>query len=278
MDSRRQAQIIEPNILKTSKLGGYRVKFTLKDCKVDEQFETLEEARAFRDKINALREQKALENIKVQLDYKEYPDNLIKALGFDDIFDIYEYFETRYEVVKQRLTDREEKIIDLLYKEHQTLQETGKEFGVSRDRIRQIAFKALKKIKHYTRYFEIGEYVNKAELAKKEYEEYLKNKKYNWDYESAKKFVADYEEEHKKEVAINGEVRIDYLDLSVRSSNCLKRAGIKTIKELLEYIGDNPFDKLIRIRNMGRKSMGEIIKSLIAHDLLDEPQKWDEVG
>lgn len=51
---------------------------------------------------------------------------------------------------------------------------------------------------------------------------------------------------------------IDELELSVRSYNCLKRAGINTIGDLRQ----RSFDDLTRVRNMGRKSLNEILLKL----------------
>jgi len=53
---------------------------------------------------------------------------------------------------------------------------------------------------------------------------------------------------------------IDELDLSVRAMNCLKRAGFKTVGELVKNIDGS--DDLKRFRNMGRKSAGEIMQKL----------------
>ena len=53
------------------------------------------------------------------------------------------------------LTDREERVLRLRYglddNHPRTLEEVGKEFGVTRERIRQIEVKAIKKLKHPTR-------------------------------------------------------------------------------------------------------------------------------
>lgn len=54
------------------------------------------------------------------------------------------------------------------------------------------------------------------------------------------------------------DMTIDELDLSVRSFNCLKRAGIETVEDLL-LITD---EKFIKIRNMGKKSRDEVEKKL----------------
>lgn len=49
-------------------------------------------------------------------------------------------------------------------------------------------------------------------------------------------------------------IGIEHLDLSVRSYNCLKRAGYDTLKDLL-MMNDNDF---WRVRNMGAKSIEEV--------------------
>lgn len=53
---------------------------------------------------------------------------------------------------------------------------------------------------------------------------------------------------------------IDELDLSVRSQNCLKRAGIMYVRELIDYACS---DELLKIRNLGRKSYIEIKTKLL---------------
>ena len=47
---------------------------------------------------------------------------------------------------------------------------------------------------------------------------------------------------------------IEELDLSVRSYNCLKRAGINTVEELTEKTEDD----MMKVRNLGKKSMEEV--------------------
>lgn len=57
---------------------------------------------------------------------------------------------------------------------------------------------------------------------------------------------------------------IEALDLSVRSSNALQRAGIHTIGALLERLNDDP-GYLRRIRNCGAKSVAEIMENLFLY-------------
>jgi DNA-directed RNA polymerase subunit alpha len=54
------------------------------------------------------------------------------------------------------------------------------------------------------------------------------------------------------------EMTIEELDLSVRSFNCLKRAGINTVEDLI----NKTEDEMMRVRNLGRKSLVEVIGKL----------------
>ena len=51
------------------------------------------------------------------------------------------------------------------------------------------------------------------------------------------------------------ETSIDDLDLSVRAYNCLKRAGILTLKNLV----DKSENEMMKIRNLGKKSLKEVM-------------------
>jgi DNA-directed RNA polymerase subunit alpha len=53
---------------------------------------------------------------------------------------------------------------------------------------------------------------------------------------------------------------IEELDLSVRSYNCLKRAGINTVQELTE----RSMDDMMKVRNLGKKSLEEVEQKLDA--------------
>ena len=54
------------------------------------------------------------------------------------------------------------------------------------------------------------------------------------------------------------EMNIDELELSVRSYNCLKRAGINTVGELCNRTSED----MMKVRNLGRKSLEEVIAKL----------------
>ena len=54
------------------------------------------------------------------------------------------------------------------------------------------------------------------------------------------------------------EMTIEELDLSVRSFNCLKRAGINTVEDLI----NKSEDEMMKVRNLGRKSLEEVMAKL----------------
>ena len=63
----------------------------------------------------------------------------------------------------------------------------------------------------------------------------------------------DDEKAHKKL-----EMSIEDLDLSVRSYNCLKRAGIHTVQDLTKKTEE----EMLKVRNLGKKSLDEVIKKI----------------
>jgi DNA-directed RNA polymerase subunit alpha len=75
-------------------------------------------------------------------------------------------------------------------------------------------------------------------------------------------------EENEKDKLL--EMPIEELDLSVRSYNCLKRAGINTVAEL---VNKTPED-MMKVRNLGKKSLQEVEEKLAVLNLsLLEPEE-----
>ena len=66
------------------------------------------------------------------------------------------------------------------------------------------------------------------------------------------------------------EMTIEELDLSVRSFNCLKRAGINTVEDLINKTEDD----MMKVRNLGRKSLDEVVNKLasLGFTLKDEDE------
>ena len=67
--------------------------------------------------------------------------------------------------------------------------------------------------------------------------------------------MVEKEDDEKEKVL---EMSIDELELSVRSYNCLKRAGINTVEELTNKTSED----MMKVRNLGRKSLEEVLSKL----------------
>jgi len=74
---------------------------------------------------------------------------------------------------------------------------------------------------------------------------------------SETEIMVEKEEEAKDKLL---EMNIEELDLSVRSYNCLKRAGINTVEELIKKTEED----MMKVRNLGRKSLEEVQSKLAA--------------
>lgn len=165
-----------------------------------------------------------------------------------------------------QLKDQEQTAIKLYYFDEMTLEEAGKELNVTRDRVRQIIAKALRKLRNPTRSNILRDGLEKREnmIAAKARIEKETTEKYLREY---KEKLESEQKEKQQNPTIWLEEKIEELDLSIRSYNCLRRAGIYTIKEI--FVKTN--EELRCIRNLGRKSVDEIkekvTKYLYAKDL-----------
>lgn len=214
-----------------------------------------------------------------------YPYNLlddILGVPFDHI--ITEDEERGLNIVVSYLSPREQLIIKKRYKNEMTLETIGNEIHLTRDRIRQIQAKALRKMRHpamlnYIRYggnnntkkLELEEWSNdlrrrERELAALQNQVDIretgidKDKKfevvgYGWD-------DPEYDAVHHSP---NGKYTypsdaFNDLQLSVRSSNCLKRAKCESIADIVKMIRDG---SIIKIRNLGKHSLREIIEKVM---------------
>ena len=74
------------------------------------------------------------------------------------------------------------------------------------------------------------------------------------DMENMNILVSKDNDEQKKTLYMS----IEELDLSVRPLNCLKRAGIFTVEDLIRKTED----EMLKVRNLGRKSLDEVIEKL----------------
>jgi DNA-directed RNA polymerase subunit alpha len=77
------------------------------------------------------------------------------------------------------------------------------------------------------------------------------------DHDDSVEIMVEKEEDKKDKVL---EMTIEELDLSVRSYNCLKRAGINTVQELVQKSEED----MMKVRNLGKKSLEEVEQKLKA--------------
>lgn len=102
-----------------------------------------------------------------------YPENLLADIGFDLIFDNGIYTELNEDQLAglshaiKTIYPREQEIIRLRYENHETLQAIGDRCGVTRERIRQIIAKGVRKLRHPSRTEFIRNGLYKTELALK---------------------------------------------------------------------------------------------------------------
>ena len=135
--------------------------------------------------------------------------------------------------------------------------EIGEELGVTPERVRQIEYKTIRKLKHPSR------------LRKFEYV-FSSNKK-ELDIDYIKTMLSDGVTFNFDEATLSAkrDIPIEEMNLSVRSFNCLKRAGINTSGDLF----DKTEAELMKVRNLGKKSLREVLikrKELLDCDIPQE--------
>jgi len=169
-------------------------------------------------------------------------------------------------LITNELTPREFKVIELRYRDHLSLEQTAKRFDVTRERIRQVEIKAIRKLSSphtLLKYSAVPYEVYQSEQeARKKAEDRL-----DWLLQKAVTVTDNYE----VTIDPNSELlkeKIGSMDLSVRSYNCLTRAGLRTVKDIVN-VEEEPF---YEIRNLGVHSANEIISKIHERGLL---MKWE---
>ena len=208
-----------------------------------------------------------------------YPQNLIYAIfgiGANDESAAKELLDrdniVGLNVALSKLSDQEETMIILRYKHLLTLEEVGKHYHLTGERARQIIEKAIRKLRHpvYSKYIRKGLNGYIEEIIARQVAERVKNlrdSEYTRGYnDGIKAFITGTDTVYEKKILLED------LNLSVRSYNCLKRAGITTVEEILELDGE----KIMRIRNLGLKSTREIARKLQENGLA--APAWEELS
>lgn len=170
------------------------------------------------------------------------------------------------------LTEREAGVLAMRYQDKMTLEKIAQFYGVSRERIRQIEAKALRKLRHPARLRTIqGTSMTAMHELQLEHQKWQQKHHILVElYEHVKKSTAPLGAINLKDGANLSEATniltkpIEDLNLSVRSYNCLRRAGITTVQELSQQ----SVDSIMQIRNLGRRSAEEIICVLNSHGIV----------
>ena len=178
------------------------------------------------------------------------------------------------EVMKNCLSERENRVLQTRYEWDMTLEEAGKEFGVTKERIRQIEAKAIRKLR-LQQYKGTIMCVPKVDWrkAQNEAEHYKAQAEY---LQSELDKIRNITPEQRTEAEKKGtllETTIDELDLSVRSYNCCKRAGINTLGDLCW----KTYTEMTKVRNLGKKSLQEIESKMHEHGLRFKPEDRKQI-
>ena len=250
---------IEPNITEIQGATGvaYYAHISLMGKEYNKSFKTLEEARTY------LLELKTYSTRRTN----DYPYNLIEELRLNspelDINYIEEHFEENLDFALSTLTEREALFIDGYYRKNYTYSAMALQHNLSDARIQQIVGKAIRKLRHPARscYLIYGkEYLEVQSNVKQEIKE-LENKLITLKSLNAvlSEEIQKQLEEHEITIPCE-EMTISDLVLTIRSYNCLKRAGIKTVADLISKTEED----MMKVRNLGRKSLKEIKEKLEA--------------
>ena len=228
------------------------------------KFKNEQEAIEYNNKCKEFLQKQRLSR-GIKLDKKEvldYPSNLLKQIGITESTDIdfnevLRRFDDNFNKASEILLPREKQVLNERFKEYKTLEQIGQDLHLTRERIRQLEVRALKKLEKKQNIF-----LNKEQtynlIASQEYIDM----KEQMTYEIALQVVREYEEKHKVERELfDSEVdnlSVDYVCENVRQHHCLVRSGINTIGDLRKY----SVDDLMKIRNLGRKSLMLLLREL----------------
>lgn len=229
--------------------------------------------------------------------YAPWPYNLAEDIldsdAFNDIMTADQADGLQY-LLDKHISEREKDILLMRYRDGMTFEEIGKIIHVGRERVRQIAAKTIRTLRHpvhanYIRNGLKGE-DNRRALKNLEiiYERECSNLEYAIKEKQETKAKIEEVTRNIKKIEIKTSMdissmdlsklddSIDELDLGVRAFNCLHRNGIETIGDILELVKKNDanadendpaehilYRNLLEIRNMGKRSATEVIDKLI---------------
>lgn len=171
------------------------------------------------------------------------------------------YFSPEYmrKAMLQILDEREFTVLQMRFDQRLTLEETGMELGVTRERVRQLESKALRKLTGHLNDLRCVPYSELTSIRRE-------NAQLKQLVDDQKALVDKHEQLMARPIT--------ELDLSVRAYNCLKRAGIDTFGDLCSLTDA----KVQRLRNLGMKSYREICDAMKEAGLKFAEEKNDGEG
>ena len=198
----------------------------------------------------------------------EWPYNLMQQVQVetdDPLEHICSEAELLLAMCMSNMTEREKDIVMRRYYHQKTLKEVGEEIGVKQERVRQIEANGVRKMRNphceYIMLHGIKEYIDKrvnekADAMVKTMKEELENE---YRVKMANAVIAD-NQSRRDIVAKLLSTSVEEMDLTVRSYNCLKRAGVNSVGELIKMFPT--YERLYTIRNLGRKSLEEVVEKV----------------
>jgi DNA-binding CsgD family transcriptional regulator len=202
-----------------------------------------------------------------------YPFNLARDIFFGNKEEAVKIYIPSLFAALETLTERERDVLIRRYCGKMTLRAIGDIHGVTPSRIRENEAKALRKMRHPSR----ANTFKAVPLAEK-LEQKSKYQRLNEDYERLReaynRLKEDYEAYSNKlmnpniviptaEATTLMQTPIAELELSVRSYNCLRRAGKDTLQDIVQMTEG----ELRGIRNLGGKSALEILSKVKEYGL-----------
>lgn len=259
----------------------YLVESNKENIKVKNTFATLEEARAFKQyyiicvaKARLQKKQSMKEFNGIVEERLEYPETLLFQLDITpELYKNYYNeivcnFETNFEktIENSNLTDIEIYCLKSYYKDVKTLESIGKILNKSKQNIKQIIARAIRKLKHNGKELLI-QGKDKFELISIEQkEEIIKEFKEKISYDLIIEWISNHEITEEllklcnnilnasgKTIDIKN-ISIEDLDFSFRTYHFLKKHGIHNVNDLIL----NTEEDIMKIRNLGRKSLNEV--------------------
>ena len=230
-------------------------------------------------------------------DYKEedkdevdYPMNLLNAIQGSDNSCIAD--EKSLKIISENLDyvfdnlmeAKEASILKLRCKSHYSLEEVAKIFDLTKERVRQIEVRALRKLRHPSRYNkifngyklldDIEEKNNVLILKKNELSDLITESMNHIKILTDALNNIGIEVKTNVKTEINYSLPLDEVGFSVRTYNCLKRAGYNTVKDICNVTESD----IKNVRNLGHKGVIEIRDKLLSLGLSfkseDDKDNW----